>query len=253
MSTGTRASDGNDAKILDDDLAIKLGFGRRRAIRSLIKRMIDDGNLEDVETLTRTARWEIKPGVSVTRTVEHYLLTDEQVRKIRLRSNARVNRSDDLYIIESSCGWFQIGRSGDPPFRLGSLETAVPPSVSLEIIAVAPGCGVHERLIHDAFGKYRGRGEWFNPLAGPEIRSAIAEGIEVFAGRVAETLRPRPRSGFVFGRGPSARTDRSRLTRVLAMRMDAAKRSQRRVRQPAAIPVPADPAQSVLPFPGGEP
>ena len=104
----------------------------------------------------------------------------------------RDQKIDHLYIIESSCGWFKIGRTDNVSARLRGIECTCPPTVSITCIAVVMNYGMHEYTLHEALATYRGRGEWFGPDAGQVIRAALAEGIEGFICRLAaEQTAPR--------------------------------------------------------------
>lgn len=94
------------------------------------------------------------------------------------RSSSIVD-SQNLYIVESSCGWIKIGRASDVALRIRSLECSCPPSVKLRILAVVDGFGSHEHTLHEEFDAFRGRGEWFSPEIGPAIRWMISNGIEL--------------------------------------------------------------------------
>jgi hypothetical protein len=230
--------DGDEPTILDEQLGERLGFSRPRKIRELIERMQKEGALENSEIQSvpsRAGSFGGRPGTS-------YRLTESGVLKVTARSRAKLDRTDDLYIIESSCGWFKIGRSADVSARLKSLEWQSPPSVTLEVIAIAHGLGCEEHALHDAFAEFRERGEWFSPRAGVAIRKAISIGIDAFVGHLADKPTERKRSALPI--------DTKRLARVLAVR-----RRMGRRHKPIPGPerrlalVPAS-TQGVLPFPG---
>lgn len=239
-------ADGDEPRILDKELGKRLGFGRPRSVRRLILRMRKEGALDDfdVGATPSTAGAVGRPGIA-------YRLTDHAAQLVSARSHAKLALVDDLYIIESSCGWFKIGRSVDVSARLKGLELQCPPSVTLELIAVASGYGAREHALHEAFDEYRERGEWFSPRAGGAIRRAIAGGLEAFIQRIPKERSARPARSH--GKQPIAARDTKRLARTLAVRLEANKRLRRKQaesgRSAVALPVPTDPAQRVLPFP----
>lgn len=85
-------------------------------------------------------------------------------------------RRDDLYLVESSCGFIKIGRSVDVKQRIKGLLTQSPPSVSLSLLAVVKDYGTHELTLHEAFEDRRVRGEWFDTSARDELRALVAAG-----------------------------------------------------------------------------
>lgn len=232
--------DGDEPRVLDEELGIRLGFARPRGIRKLIKRMMKQGALSesDVRT-TRTAGGQGRPGAK-------YHLTAGAAQLVSARSRAKP-RIDDLYILESSCGWFKIGRSVDVSARIRGIEWQCPPSVTLELIAVVPGGGDRERTLHEAFYEYRERGEWFSPRASTAIRTAIAGGLEDFI-QQTESRHDRQRS-----KQPVTAHDTNRLARVLAVRRATGERLRRQQTKSLApsrrLSAPRNPVQTELAIP----
>ena len=71
---------------------------------------------------------------------------------------------DYIYFVQGeSGGAIKIGTTLNPVTRMQSLQTGFPEE--LKLLAVIPGDAERERKIHEYFGKFRLKGEWFKPEA----------------------------------------------------------------------------------------
>lgn len=116
-------------------------------------------------------------GLPVGREAEARKLAEERQAEIRaepaLSWRTDPRRADDLYLIRSSCGHVKIGRAERCQARLLALQATCPPSIALTLIAVAERQGYRELAVHQAFARYRERGEWFSPVLGERLRAMM--------------------------------------------------------------------------------
>lgn len=85
-------------------------------------------------------------------------------------------RETVVYFIQSEHGGpIKIGRADDLAKRLLGLQTSRPDK--LVVLAAFPGTVADERRLHDRFGAFRERGEWFSPAPDlmDEIRNIAAK------------------------------------------------------------------------------
>lgn len=69
-----------------------------------------------------------------------------------------------IYFVQGeSGGAIKIGTTLNPVARMQSLQTGFPEE--LKLLAIIPGDAGRERKIHEYFGKFRLKGEWFKPEA----------------------------------------------------------------------------------------
>lgn len=68
--------------------------------------------------------------------------------------------STKIYLmLDTSCGWYKIGRSQKPSVREKTLLATRP---TIELIQSWSGRDADETILHEMFADKRGRGEWFN-------------------------------------------------------------------------------------------
>lgn len=82
--------DGDEPRILDEELGRRLGFARPRDIRKLIDRLVKDGKLSDIRISATVARYESRPGIWQERVVNEYWLTEHQALKVIARSETAI-------------------------------------------------------------------------------------------------------------------------------------------------------------------
>lgn len=84
---------------------------------------------------------------------------------------------DYIYAIKSDDGYYKIGRSSNPKRRLKSLSVGNPNELTLVASSPVVEAQRREKDIHEQFGEWRVRGEWFDlPLEKePELIEFIEE------------------------------------------------------------------------------
>ena len=84
------AMDGEEPRILDEELGARLGFSRPAAIRDLIKRLVRDKKLSDIRCV-RTARMQSTGlGRIRSRLVDEHWLTEAQALKVIAKSETAI-------------------------------------------------------------------------------------------------------------------------------------------------------------------
>jgi len=84
------ATDGDEPRILDEELGRRLGFARPRDIRKLIDRLRKDGKLNDIRISATASRIEIRPGVYRDQVVDEFWLTEAQALKVIAKSETAI-------------------------------------------------------------------------------------------------------------------------------------------------------------------
>lgn len=83
----TLATDADEPRVRDVDLAERLAYDRPRKIRDLIKQMIDEREITGVHVRPAQGRTSMPRGGERTTTVDEYWLTEEQAMLVASRSN----------------------------------------------------------------------------------------------------------------------------------------------------------------------
>lgn len=78
--------DGDEPRIRDEELGIRLGFARPRDIRKLIERLLKDRKLNDIRIRATVARVELRRGVHRDQFVNEHWLTEAQALKVIAKS-----------------------------------------------------------------------------------------------------------------------------------------------------------------------
>lgn len=100
--------DGDEPRILDEELGRRLGFSRPRDIRKLIERLISDGILNDSDIRATVAR--VETGVS-SRPVTRYELTETGALLVISRSDTAIAHTITRQVVQV----FVAARRGQRP------------------------------------------------------------------------------------------------------------------------------------------
>ena len=66
-----------------------------------------------------------------------------------------------VYVIKAQ-GWCKIGRATDVARRLHEHRTSIPRGFEIAAVLLTEDCVTLEASLHQKYGKYRKRGEWFS-------------------------------------------------------------------------------------------
>ncbi len=177
--------------ITDLDLAGRLGYAEPRAIRKLIKRMLESGQIQHSQV--RMVEVEVprncKPvvefllsaqacisvvmaaetkGASTARSELMRLFVDADAVINAIKTFEVPDDLPDMYVYairEKDTGNIKLGISRDPEARLRQLQTGNSSELELVAFRKAENRFADERALHADAEAYRLRGEWFEGAA----------------------------------------------------------------------------------------